>query len=849
MKISEQWLRDWVDPALSTSALVHQITMAGLEVDAVETVAAAFTDVVVGEITAMEKHPEADRLNVCTVSDGIQTYQVVCGAPNARPGIKVPFARIGAVLKGAEGEPFKIKKAKLRGVESSGMLCSEAELQLSEAADGLMELPPSAPAGKPIDQYLRLDDSIIDIDLTPNRGDCLSVLGIAREVAAVNRIRIDDELLAQVSAEVPAAHDATFPVKVTATADCPKFTSRIVRNVDLSRPTPVWMVERLRRSGIRSIDAAVDVTNYVMLELGQPMHAFDLDVLKDELQVRHAVAGEKLTLLDETTIELSDNSLVIADAAGPLALAGIMGGLNSGVTEKTRNILFECAFFAPVPMAGRARGYGLHTDASHRFERGVDPDHQERAVHRATQLLLDICGGEPGPVDVQLNVETMPARPPVSVREQYVADLLGLQLSRDEIEQLLGLLDIRVEQVNKDGWRFNVPAHRFDVRREVDIIEEIARLYGYNKLPVTKPKAAIGFQPLPEKQRELAQIRQALLTLGYQEAITYSFVDGAKQSKLFPTLPGIDLANPIASDMGQMRVSLLPGLLQATRYNQNRQQSRVRLFETGLRFIPVQQATAGMSNTGAMPPGRPAELAVSARIVQDKMLAGVLFGSPMPESRDAKAKPVDFFDMKGSIEQLLAARTGHENISYEAFDDDNGHYGAIFQQGQRCRIVRKSEKPVRNQGLEDGVDTTIGYAGKLHPAALKILDMNGPVFGFELRLSEVLATDLPKSGSISRYPEIRRDLAIIIDEAISYHAVSELVRSAGGDYFQRQVLFDVYQGQNGEAAKGLEQGTKSLGIGVVWQHPDRTLRDEEVQSAFNDIVTRLREQFGAVLRS
>ncbi|GAA3948829.1 phenylalanine--tRNA ligase subunit beta [Allohahella marinimesophila] len=849
MKISEQWLRDWVDPALSTSALVHQITMAGLEVDAVETVAASFTDVVVGEITAMEKHPEADRLNVCTVSDGIGSHQVVCGAPNARVGTKVPFARIGASLKGAEGEPFKIRKAKLRGVESSGMLCSEAELQLSEAADGLMELPAAAPAGKPLEQYLKLDDSIIDIDLTPNRGDCLSVLGIAREVAAVNRIRIDENLLEKISAEVAAAHDETFPVKVMASADCPKFTSRIVRNVDLSQPTPVWMVERLRRSGIRSIDAAVDVTNYVMLELGQPMHAFDLDVLNGELQVRHAAAGETLTLLDETSIDLTDSSLVIADANGPLALAGIMGGLNSGVTSQTKNILFECAFFAPVPMAGRARHYGLHTDASHRFERGVDPDHQERAVHRATQLLIDICGGEPGPIDIQLDTATMPARPPVSVREQYVADLLGLQLSRDEIEQLLGLLDIRVEQVNKEGWRFNVPAHRFDVRREVDIIEEVARLYGYNKLPVTKPKAAIGFQPLPEKQRELGQIRQALLTMGFQEAITYSFVDGIKQAKLFPTLEGIDLANPIASDMGQMRVSLLPGLLQAMRYNQNRQQSRVRLFETGLRFIPVQQPAVNVVDTGARPPGRPADLAVSARIVQDKMLAGVLFGSPMPESRDAKARPVDFFDMKGNIEQLLAARTGHQDISYEPFDDDDGHYGAIFQQGQRCRIVRNSEETSKNQQSGGPEGKTIGYAGKLHPSALKNLDMNGPVFGFELRLSEVLATDLPQSRSISRYPEIRRDLAIIIEESISYQAVSELVRSAGGDYFQRQVLFDVYQGQNGEAAKGLELGMKSLGIGVVWQHPDRTLRDEEVQSAFNDIVSRLREQFGAVLRS
>ena len=538
MKISEQWLRDWVDPALSTSALVHQITMAGLEVDAVETVAASFTDVVVGEITAMEKHPEADRLNVCTVNDGIQTHQVVCGAPNARVGIKVPFARIGAALKGAEGEPFKIKKAKLRGVESWGMLCSEAELQLSEAADGLMELPAAAPAGKPLEQYLKLDDSIIDIDLTPNRGDCLSVLGIAREVAAVNRLRIDDNMVEQVSAEVPATHDEVFPVRVMATTDCPKFTSRIVRNVDLSQPTPVWMVERLRRSGIRSIDAAVDVTNYVMLELGQPMHAFDLDVLKSELQVRHASAGEKLTLLDESTIELTNASLVIADADGPLALAGIMGGLHSGVTAATKNILFECAFFAPVPMAGRARSYSLHTDASHRFERGVDPEHQERAVHRATRLLIDICGGEPGPIDVQLDAGAMPARAPVSVREHYVADLLGLQLSRDEIEQLLGLLDIRVEQVNKEGWRFNVPAHRFDVRREVDIIEEVARLYGYNKLPVTKPKAAIGFQPLPEKQRELSQIRHALLTMGYQESHYLQFRRWRQTGQVVPGCEG-----------------------------------------------------------------------------------------------------------------------------------------------------------------------------------------------------------------------------------------------------------------------------------------------------------------------
>ncbi|BBR54633.1 MULTISPECIES: phenylalanine--tRNA ligase subunit beta [Pseudomonas] len=792
MKFSEQWLRGWVNPQVSRDELVARLSMAGLEVDSVTPAAGQFSGIVVGEILATEQHPDADKLRVCQVSNGQETFQVVCGAPNARPGIKIPFAMIGAELPG----DFKIKKAKLRGVESFGMLCSAAELQISEENDGLLELAADAPVGEDIRQYLNLDDASIEIGLTPNRGDCLSIAGLARDVSALYDVPVTRP---QVPAVAPA-HDEVRPVEVCAPAACPRYLGRVIRNVDLSKPTPLWMVERLRRSDVRSIDAAVDITNYVMLELGQPMHAFDLAEINGGIRVRMAEEGEKLVLLDGQEVALRADTLVIADHTRALAIAGVMGGEHSGVnTEKTRDLFLESAFFEPISVAGKARSYGLHTDASHRYERGVDSQLAREAMERATALVLEIVGGEAGPIVEAVSEQHLPKVAPVTLRAERINQMLGMDMDAAQVEQLLNALELKTSADGVGQWTVGVPSHRFDISLEVDLIEELARLYGYNNLPVRYPQARLAPQTRPEARGELPTLRRLLVARGYQEAITYSFID-PKLFELFT--PGVEpllLANPISSDMAAMRASLWPGLVKALQHNLNRQQDRVRLFESGLRFV-----------------GQLGDLK------QQPMIAGVATGSRLPEGWANGRDSLDFFDVKADVEALLGYSGALDDFTFVA-----GKHPALHP-GQTARIER------------DGKE--VGYIGAIHPELAKTLGLERPVFVFELVLGDVVEGRLPKFSELSKFPEVRRDLALIAGRDVASSSVLEVIRDNAGEWLTDLRLFDVYQG------KGIDPDRKSLAVGLTWQHPSRTLNDDEVNTTLQNILTSLEQRLNTTLR-
>lgn len=791
MKFSEQWLRGWVSPQVSRDELVARLSMAGLEVDSVTPAAGVFSGVVVGEVLSTEQHPDADKLRVCQVSNGTETFQVVCGAPNVRPGLKIPFAMIGAELPG----DFKIKKAKLRGVESNGMLCSQAELQVGEGNDGLMELPADAPVGQDVRVYLELDDASIEVDLTPNRGDCLSVAGLAREVGAL----YDAVVTRPTVAVVPAVHDEVRPVDVLASAACPRYLGRVIRNVDLSHPTPLWMVERLRRSDVRSIDAAVDITNYVMLELGQPLHAFDLAEINGGIRVRMAEEGEKLVLLDGQEVSLRADTLVIADHQRALAIAGVMGGEHSGVSATTRDIFLESAFFDQIAVAGKARSYGLHTDASHRYERGVDWQLAREAMERATGLLLEITGGEAGPVIETVSDQHLPSVEPIILRAERIEQMLGMKMDEAQVERLLTALGLTVSAHASGQWHVAVPSHRFDITLEVDLIEELARLYGYNRLPVRYPQARLAPQPRAEAQSDLPALRRLLVARGYQEAITYSFID-QKWFELFS--PGVEpllLANPISADMSAMRSSLWPGLVKSLQHNLNRQQDRVRLFESGLRFVGQLEG-----------------------LKQEPMLAGVICGSRLPEGWAQGRDVVDFFDVKADVEAVLGFAGAQNDFRFVP-----GSHPALHP-GQTARIER------------DGRE--VGYIGALHPELSKTLGLDRPVFVFELVLAEVALGRLPKFHELSRFPEVRRDLALLADRDVSSAAVMDVIRENAGEWLTDLRLFDVYQG------KGIDPLRKSLAVGLTWQHPSRTLTDDEVNASTQQILTSLEERLNATLR-
>ncbi|EMP57087.1 phenylalanyl-tRNA ligase subunit beta [Marinobacter santoriniensis NKSG1] len=790
MKFSEQWLREWVNPNIGSQELMDQITMAGLEVDGFEPVAGEFTGVVVGEVQSVEPHPDADKLRVCQVYDGLETVQVVCGAPNVRQGLKVPFAVVGAVLPGN----FKIKKAKLRGQPSQGMLCSESELALSDNHDGLMELPGDAPVGQDMADYLKLNDITIDVDLTPNRSDCLSIKGIAREVGVLNSMQVAEPDIQP----VPAAHSEVPEIRVEAPEGCPRYLGRILRNVDLQAASPLWMQEKLRRSGIRSIDAAVDVTNYVMLELGQPLHAFDREEIQGGIVVRMAKPQEKLVLLDGQEVELTEDTLVIADHEKPVAIAGVMGGEHSGVSPKTRDLVLEAAYFDPITLAGKARHYGLHTDASHRFERGVDYKLARDAMERATQLLMDIVGGEPGEIVEVASKDELPSDRVVDLREKRLADVLGLAIDRTTVEEILTRLGMPVEKLLKDGWRISVPSFRPDITIEEDLIEEVGRIFGYNNLPVTEPTGSLGLRVREEARRPVSAIRNYFVDQGYQEAVTYSFVDPAVQKLVDPDRDGIALANPISADLSVMRTTLWSGLLKTVAYNQNRQQPRIRLFETGLRFEQNDQ-----------------------RIDQQPMLAGVVVGNQYPENWVNGRRTADFFDVKGELEGLF--RLLGIEIQFVASQHPALH------PGQTAELMRDGEH--------------VGWLGTLHPQVQKNLELNGTILMFELFLNSIVTGYVPNFKEISKFPEVRRDLAIIIGADVAFSDVERVARKHAGDRLTALRAFDVYEGES------LGEGNRSLALSLFWQHPERTLNEDEVHSLFTGVIDALKEELGATLRS
>lgn len=795
MKFSEKWLRELVNPAISTQALVDQITMAGLEVDDVESVARDFSGVIVGEILTAEQHPDADKLQVCTVSNGHETFQVVCGAPNARAGLKTAYATVGALLPTPEGGEFKIKKAKLRGVESFGMLCADDELGISDDHGGIMELAADAPVGTCLRDYLNLNDKIIDVDLTPNRGDCLSIKGLAREVGVLNKAPVTFVDIQPVAPSI----DDTFSVTLQAPAACPRYLGRVIRNVNMAAASPLWMVEKLRRSGIRSIDPVVDVTNYVLLELGQPLHAFDLNKLDGSIQVRMPEVGEKLTLLDGNEVELNTDTLVIADNKGPVAMAGIFGGESTGVTLESQDIFLECAFFDQIAIAGKARAYGLHTDASHRYERGVDWQLQQQAIERTTQLLLDIVGGEAGPVTEAVSEEFLPKARTVTLRHSKVNAMLAFEMPAAEIEEILTRLGMLIEKAADASWTVAIPSYRFDISIEVDLIEELARVYGYNNLPVKLPTSALPFTPNDESQVSIHDLRRTLISFGYQEAITYSFIESGLQKLFDNQYQALALANPISAEMAVMRTTIWPGLVKALQYNQNRQQSRVRLFETGQRFLPIND-----------------------ELVQENVLAGLLSGARDPESWTGKSSSVDFFDIKRDIEAVLDL--GGAGDQYRFVADQH----VALHPGQTARIERAGE--------------VVGYVGALHPSLIKKLDINGPVYLFELSLENLLQGRVARFSDLSKFPESRRDLALIVDEATAYETIRRISAENAGEFLKEVILFDVYQGQ------GIEVGRKSLALGLTWQHPSRTLNEEEINSAVQSVVSALETGAGATLR-
>jgi phenylalanyl-tRNA synthetase beta chain len=796
VNISEQWLREWVDPGLDTGELAHQMTMAGLEVERIEPVAGTFSGVVVAQITSAEQHPDADKLQVCQVDTGSGSLQIVCGAPNARPGIKVPLARVGAVLPG----DFRIKQAQLRGVESQGMLCAEQELGLSELADGLMELPAEAELGADLRDYLQLDDNVIELGLTPNRADCLGLLGIAREVGLLTQTPVHVPAYDKVD---PAIEDAV-PVTLLAPANCPRYLGRVIRDVDVSRPSPLWLQEKLRRCGLRSIDAVVDVTNYILLELGQPMHAFDFDQLRGGIVVRTAQANEALELLDGQTVDLRPDTLVIADESGPLAMAGIMGGKLSAVSGDTCNILLEAAFFAPEMLAGKARSYGLHTDSSHRFERGVDFELQREAIERASQLLLSIVGGKAGPVVEALVDEHLPQRRDVALRASRIGKILGLELEAAEVERILGGLGLAVN-ATEDGWLCSVPSWRFDITIEADLLEELARVYGYNRLPVSHINADLVMPARPERLLSQRNLRSHLSARGYREAITYSFVDPKLQLLFDPELEPVALTNPMSADMAVMRSSLLPGLVSAVVHNTNRQRPRVRLFETGLRFVPT--------------PGG---------LEQTPTLGIVATGARAPESWAGGAEAADFFDLKGDLESLLALTRAADEFSFRA-----GVRPALHP-GQTAIITRG--------GVGEGV-TEVGYIGALHPSVGKELGLHSPLYVGEIDLAAVQDVRVPSFSELSRYPEVRRDLALVLDKSVSAAEVMENVRVAAGGYLTDLRLFDVYEG------KGIDPKRKSVALGLTFREQSRTLSDTEVNKYVDQVIDLMKKNYNAELRN
>ncbi len=785
MQFSEAWLRSLVNPKLNTAELCHLVTMAGLEVEAVEAVAPPFSKVVVAEILTAERHPNADRLQVCTVDVGAaEPLMIVCGAANARAGLKTACAMIGAELP----HDFKIKQAKVRGVESFGMLCSAKELGIAEAADGIMELPVDAPVGKPLRVYLDLDDQLITLKLTPNRGDCLSVQGAAREVAAISGTAAQAVDCTPVAATIAD----TLAVNIEALGACPVYCGRVIKGIDPNARTPDWMARRLQRSGVRSLHPVVDVTNYVLLELGQPMHAFDLAKVAGDIRVRQALAGETLALLNDQTVELTVGTVVIADTDGALALAGIMGGATSAVSTQSTNIFLEAAHFTPAAMAGLARSYSVSTDSSHRFERGVDPLLPAPAMERATRLILDICGGQAGPV-------SMVGEPPersatIAFRPERARRLLGMAIPDTEMNVIFDHLGLAVAGQG-ETWRVTAPSYRFDLAVEVDLIEEVARIKGYDNIPATRPKATATMHPQPEQQRGADELKTRLMALGYQEVVTYSFIDAKQQRMVMPDSAPIALVNPIASQMSVMRGSLIPGLLQTLSYNLSHGQERLRIFELGRCFLSTEHGD------------------------QPVRLGGLAYGSAHPEQWGEPTRSNDFYDLKADLDALLWPAVA----SYEP-----GEHAALHP-GQTARLILAGQ--------------TIGWLGALHPKWASELNLNRPAILFELDWANLAARPSPRYRGVSRFPSVRRDIAVLVDISLPVGQLLETVRANMPVLVTDFVVFDVYQG------KGVPTDKKSLAFKMLLQDTEKTLTDSEIEGAVAAVLNLLAARFGAVLRA
>ena len=794
MKFSESWLRELANPNLNCDELIAQLTMAGLEVDGVEA-AATFEGVVVARIESVAAHPKADKLQVCQVNcGGDSIVQVVCGAPNAREGLVTAFAQVGAVLPGG----MKIGQAKLRDVDSFGMLCGGDELGLNEDTSGIMELPSDAPLGQTLIELYGLDDNIVEVDLTPNRGDCLSIQGLAREVGVLNKLT--PKFVKTRAVAAGRGSEQSLSISISAPSACSHYAGRVISAVDMSQPSPQWMQEKLRRSGIRSIDPVVDVGNYVMLELGQPMHAFDLDTLAGDIDVRFAKEGEKLVLLDDAAVELKAETLLIADKNGPLAIAGIMGGKDSGVSAATKSIFLESAHFVPLALAGKAREYGLHTDASHRFERGVDTQLPLVALERATELLLKIVGGQAGPVTAAGSAPQAGTERTITLRKSRLQQQLTLELGNDLVTDMLTRLGLGVSQPLADEWLCSVPSWRFDLAIEADLIEEVARIYGYNNLPVATINMPLEIQPTAEATSSLADIRQLLVSRDYQEAITYSFVDPAMQSQVNPGVASVDVANPISADMAVMRTSLLTGLLNTVKYNLNRQQSRVRVFESGLRFV-----------------------AEGDQLSQQKMLAGAITGTRAQEGWADPATEVDFYDIKGDVEAILAL------CGTDALVEFTGAEHPALHPGQTLALVNKQGE-------------TFGHIGKLHPTLQQSLGLSQPVYVFELMLTEITQGQIAAFDEISKYPAVRRDISLSLHTDVVIGELVATAKASAGEHLIDLKVFDVYEG------KHIETNRKSVAIGLTFQDKSRTLNDEDVNTAMDAVIKALENDHAANLR-
>ncbi|EHK9065949.1 phenylalanine--tRNA ligase subunit beta [Vibrio vulnificus] len=794
MKFSESWLREWVNPAVTTDELTHQITMAGLEVDDVLPVAGTFNGVKVGHVVECGQHPDADKLRVTKVDVGEEALlDIVCGAANCRQGLKVAVATVGAVLPG----DFKIKKAKLRGQPSHGMLCSFTELGIDVESDGIMELASDAPIGMDFRDFLALNDVTVDVDLTSNRADCFSIRGMAREVGVLNRADVTEPSVAPVAPSI----DDTVAIDVKAPAACPRYLGRVVKNVNVQAKTPLWMQEKLRRCGIRSIDPVVDITNFVLLEQGQPMHAFDLAKIDGGIVVRLAEQGEKITLLDGSEAELNADTLVVADHNKALAIAGIFGGEESGVTSETKDVLLECAFFAPDHIRGRARSYGLHTDSSMRFERGVDYALQVNAMERATQLLVEICGGEVAPVVAVESEAELPKPNKVALRRTKLDNLLGHHIADSDVVEILERLGMTVE-TTEEGWVAVAPTWRFDIAIEQDLVEEVGRIYGYDNIPNQNPTAALKMHDHQEANIPLKRVRDLLVDRGYHEAITYSFVEPEQQKLVVPGVDALILPNPISAEMSAMRLGLIQGLLNTVVHNQKRQQPRVRLFEYGLRFIPCDTAENGMR--------------------QEPMLAGVIAGTRSEEHWNIDTNTVDFFDLKGDVEAILELSANDKAYSFVAAKHPALH------PGQSAAIV------------VDGKE--IGVIGTVHPELERKFGLNGRTIVFEIEWSAINRKVIPEAVALSKFPANRRDIAVVVDEAVASGDIVNACLEVGGEFLKAAKLFDVYVG------KGVEEGKKSLAIALTLQSNERTLEDADIAGAVDAIVAHVSEKFGASLR-